>query len=449
MQRRRLRVRSLSLMRWLLSCAIGAIALGALMAVHVNVTYMVYSFRSAVVWDPPIFGLPPMLMALLFNDSNFSDVFDEEHFIHSLSSDVKIIKKLPKELKGTTKAIMQFRSWSGVEYYQDEISRLWDDYQVILAAKSDSRLANNNLPSDIQKLRCRAFYKALQFAPQIEALGKLLVERMRSYGPYIALHLRYEKDMLAFSGCTYGLSPAEADELARMRENISYWKVKDIDPQEQRTQGYCPLTPKEVGIFLSSLGYPSNTPVYVAAGEIYGGDSHMAELETRFPILMSKVQTKAVVVMQIAFRNDTALVVYTHQNSMTISLFYQDLLHPAICEEGSSLEVVISRFDSTIWAFESLQESDDQIITSVIQESLPNTTNDTPFGSSRAADCHPSVDHKHTINQKQVNLDISSFRISGYLAFEIRGAKSQVELSTNMLGSACSIKGTFELTWRA
>lgn len=72
-----------------------------------------------------------MLMALMFNDSNFSDVFDEEHFIHSLSSDVKIIKKLPKELKGTTKAIMQFRSWSGVEYYQYEISRLWGDYQVL------------------------------------------------------------------------------------------------------------------------------------------------------------------------------------------------------------------------------------------------------------------------------------------------------------------------------
>lgn len=65
--------------------------------------------------------------------------------------------------------------------------------------------------------------------------------------------------------------------------------MKYIDPLEQRAKGHCPLTPKEVGIFLSSLGYPSNTPIYIAAGEIYGGDSHMADLESRFPILMNKV----------------------------------------------------------------------------------------------------------------------------------------------------------------
>ncbi|CAL5384040.1 unnamed protein product [Camellia sinensis] len=220
--------------------------------------------------------------------SNFSDVFDQDHFISSLANDVKVIRKLPKELANATRAVKHFRSWSGIDYYQDEIASMWADYQVIRAAKSDSRLANNNLPPNIQKLRCRACYEALRFSPRIEAMGKLLVDRMRSYGPYIALHLRYEKDMLAFSGCTHDLSPEEADELKIIRENTVYWKVKDINSTEQRAKGYCPLTPKEVGIFLAALGFPSSTPIYIAAGEIYGGDSRMADLQLRYPLIMNK-----------------------------------------------------------------------------------------------------------------------------------------------------------------
>ncbi|KAH7835463.1 hypothetical protein Vadar_026292 [Vaccinium darrowii] len=57
-------------------------------------------------------------------------------------------------------------------------------------------------------------------------------------------------------------------------EYTVYWKVKDIDSAEQRAKGYCPLTPKEVGIFLTDLGFPSNTPIYIAAGEIYGAEDN-------------------------------------------------------------------------------------------------------------------------------------------------------------------------------
>lgn len=78
------------------------------------------------------------------------------------------------------------------------------------------------------------------------------------------------------------------------RKNTAYWKVKDIDGKVQRLKGLCPLTPKEVGILLTALGYSSNTPIYIAAGEIYGGESRLAStLGSRFSMLMSKVLCKS------------------------------------------------------------------------------------------------------------------------------------------------------------
>lgn len=62
--------------------------------------------------------------------SNFSDVFDEDHFINTLANDVKVIKKFPKEMATATRAVKHFRSWSGMDYYENEIASLWEDYQV-------------------------------------------------------------------------------------------------------------------------------------------------------------------------------------------------------------------------------------------------------------------------------------------------------------------------------
>ncbi|KAI9165293.1 hypothetical protein LWI28_011145 [Acer negundo] len=94
--------------------------------------------------------------------------------------------------------------------------------------------------------------------------------------------------MLSFTGCTYGLTGAESEELRIMRENTNHWKVKKINSTEQRIGGLCPLTPKEVGIFLQALGYPPSTLIYIAAGEIYGGNTHLSELMSHFPNLVFK-----------------------------------------------------------------------------------------------------------------------------------------------------------------
>ncbi|KAK4789227.1 hypothetical protein SAY86_020546 [Trapa natans] len=222
------------------------------------------------------------------DSSSFEDIFDVDHFINNLERDVRVIRELPKGLESIPHARRHFGSWSSMGYYE-ELTHLFKDYQVIHVPKSDSRLANNDLPLDIQRLRCRALYQALHFSPPIEILGKKLVERLRSRkGKYIALHLRYEKDMLSFTGCTYGLTEAESEELRIMRESTSHWKVKKINSTEQRNEGSCPLTPKEVGIFLRALGYPSSTLIYIAAGEIYGGSNQLLELASRFPNLIFK-----------------------------------------------------------------------------------------------------------------------------------------------------------------
>jgi len=88
---------------------------------------------------------------------------------------------------------------------------------VIHFDKSDARLANNGLPIQLQMLRCRVNFEALRFTPQIEALGKKLVSTLQRNGQFVVLHLRYEMDMLSFSGCTHGCSSKETEELTRMR----------------------------------------------------------------------------------------------------------------------------------------------------------------------------------------------------------------------------------------
>ncbi|KAJ4937438.1 hypothetical protein NE237_026762 [Protea cynaroides] len=146
--------------------------------------------------------------------SNFSDIFNVNHFINSLRDEVKIMKRLPKRLgrNGAFKPlVMPPVSWSSEKYYWEQILPLFSKYSVIDFDKTDTRLANNGISTNLQKLRCRVNFQALKFTPQIEALGHKLIQFLLERGTFVALHLRYEMDMLAFSGCTQGCAEEEPE----------------------------------------------------------------------------------------------------------------------------------------------------------------------------------------------------------------------------------------------
>ncbi|MBA0848952.1 hypothetical protein Goshw_009173 [Gossypium schwendimanii] len=171
----------------------------------------------------------------------FKDIFDWRHFINALKDDIDIVEYLPVKYSTIKPLFPRLRR---------EVLPLLKLHKVIKFKfmHTDLRLANNDLPNSIQRLRCQANYKALW----------------------------YEKDMLAFTGCIHNLTVEESNELTVMRYNVRHWKGKKLDSEERRRQEGCPMIPREAAMFLMAMCYPSSTPIYIVAGEIYGSNSMAA-----------------------------------------------------------------------------------------------------------------------------------------------------------------------------
>ncbi|KAE8666475.1 hypothetical protein F3Y22_tig00112498pilonHSYRG00202 [Hibiscus syriacus] len=248
MQRRRRRSAAVVLLQKILACAICNIALVGLLSGCVHVFP---SSRVSDLSDPYKFPTVTKLVGASGNP-NFEKLWklpEDRDFVPCIrpSSNYTI----PDQSRG----YLLVRTNGGLYQMRTGICDMVAIARIINAtlAKSDSRLANNGLPPDIQKLRCRACYEELCVAPQIEAMGKvigLIFDVIMSQESYslmvVSSHRIYDmrKIMLAFSGCTHGLSNAEAKEMKTIRQKTAHWKVKNIDARVQRAKGRFPLTPK-------------------------------------------------------------------------------------------------------------------------------------------------------------------------------------------------------------
>uniref|UniRef100_A0A453R8E1 O-fucosyltransferase family protein n=1 Tax=Aegilops tauschii subsp. strangulata TaxID=200361 RepID=A0A453R8E1_AEGTS len=109
-----------------------------------------------------------------------------------------------------------------------------------------NRLSFDPIPFQLQRLRCRCNFHALRFVHKIQETGALLVERLHGHMPhlsplqdnllghfagksvpggnrngsskYLAVHLRFEIDMVAYSMCYFGGGKDEEEELEMYRQ---------------------------------------------------------------------------------------------------------------------------------------------------------------------------------------------------------------------------------------
>ncbi|RZS02861.1 hypothetical protein BHM03_00032973 [Ensete ventricosum] len=222
--------------------------------------------------------------------SEFSDIFDLEHFKRVLADDVKVVSSLPsthirtRPVDGKQTPLHVPPSWIRNRYLK-KLNR----EGVLLLRGLDSRLSKD-LPRDLQKLRCKVAFHALRFAAPIQELGNKLAMRMRSKGPYLALHLRLEKDVWVRTGCLPGLS-SEYDEIVQEERKLRPKLLtgrSNMTYHERKLAGFCPLNALEVTRLLKALGAPPDAMIYWAGGEPFGGPEALLPLRREFPHLYNK-----------------------------------------------------------------------------------------------------------------------------------------------------------------
>ncbi|XP_078443937.1 O-fucosyltransferase 15-like isoform X2 [Wolffia australiana] len=278
-----------------------------------NATLVIPKFLYSSVWTDP---------------SQFGDIYQEDFFMDILGNDIRIVKELPLELEsldlesvGSLVTDSEIMKESKPRFFLETIVPILKKNKVVLFVGFGNRLAFDPIPFRLQRLRCKCNFHALKFVRKIQETGSLLIQRMRNHralsrpleqnllGPfapefiphsrgghhkYLALHLRFEIDMAAYSLCSFGGGKEEETELETYRllhfPALAELKNSNRVPSAAnlRSEGLCPLTPEEAVLMLVALGFNRKTSLYVAGANVYGGRSRMAALSSLFPNLVTK-----------------------------------------------------------------------------------------------------------------------------------------------------------------
>ncbi|KAF7816630.1 protein EMBRYO SAC DEVELOPMENT ARREST 30-like [Senna tora] len=231
---------------------------------------------------------------------SFSYIYNEDQFIAYLKNDIIIAKTLPENLKEGRRRnefpTFRPKSSTSPNYYIEEILPKLKKSKVIGLIISTGGCLQSILPpslSEIQRLRCRVAFHALQFRPQIKMLGRQMVDKLRASGqPILVFHPGLLRDILAYHGCAELFQDVHTELIQHRRAQMIKGKIVkeelNVDSHLRRKKGLCPLMPEEVGILLRVMGYPSKTIVYLAGSETFGGQRVLIPFRAMFTNLVDR-----------------------------------------------------------------------------------------------------------------------------------------------------------------
>ncbi|GMP34740.1 hypothetical protein CsSME_00007488 [Camellia sinensis var. sinensis] len=208
--------------------------------------------------------LPKFEVAAYWNESSgFADVFDVDYFIQQMNGFVNVVKELPAEIASKEPFHVDCSKRKGQFDYIESVlpSLLEHRYISITPAMSQRR---DRYPLNAKAALCQACYNALRLTRALEKKGSELLQAIPK--PFLSLHLRFEPDMVAYSQCNYsGLSSTSLEAIEAAQGDRKPWTGEAA--RVWRNRGKCPLTPKETAFILQALSIPTNTNIYLAAGD--------------------------------------------------------------------------------------------------------------------------------------------------------------------------------------
>mgnify|MGYP000043488934 CR=1 FL=1 len=197
--------------------------------------------------------------------SDFDKIYDVGNFISSLSDVVRVVGRVPDEVRSITPTVIKVPCKITSEYIKEMVTPIFKKnmfIQLKVTISTSCLKAEEPSDADVEAIRCLVTYESLKFHPQVQKLGERVISRVReagesSGGRFLAIYLHV--DALKQKGC--------------------------VQPDETKKNKKC-FDAYDVGAFLKSLGFSSHTAIYLTESR---WDQSLDPLKDIFPKVFTKV----------------------------------------------------------------------------------------------------------------------------------------------------------------